>query len=80
LHENIKSIQILSGKKSDVSPLGKLNYSCMGILFGIGVFLITWWTINEFLPIFISFSFLLAIVNGFIYAIPLILQYQIFKL
>jgi len=67
-------------KKSDVSSLERLYYSFLAILFGIGVILVTWWAINTFLPIFKDISLLLAIANGIIYAIPLVMQYEIFKL
>jgi len=67
-------------KKSDVSPLGRLYYSCLAILFGVGVILVTWWAINVFLPNFKDASVLLAIANGAIYTIPLMMQYEIFKL
>lgn len=67
-------------KKSDVSPLGRLVSSCFAILFGIGVILVTRWAINVFLPLFKDISLFLAIANGVVYAIPLVMQYEVFKL
>lgn len=67
-------------KKSDISLLENLYYSVLAILFGVGVSAVTWWTFNVFLPFLNETSLLIAVVNGIIFAIPLMLQNEIFKL
>ena len=66
--------------KSDITPRAKFVYMGLGIIFGIGISIITWWAIGIFLPIFDNYRIFLAAVNGIIFAIPLMAQYEVFKL
>jgi hypothetical protein len=66
-------------KKSDVSLLGKMYYSFIAIFFGVGITLVTLSMFNIFLPIFSNINLFLAIANGAIYAIPLMMQYEVLK-
>jgi hypothetical protein len=80
LAKEYKPYPNIQWKKSDVSTLERMYYSFIAVLFGIGVILVTWWAINTFLPVFSAISLLLAIANGIIYVIPLLVQYEVFKL
>ena len=67
-------------KKSDVSSRERILYFIFSITIGIGTTLVTKWLINEFLPIFADISLISSIVNGVIFALPLSMQYEVFKL
>lgn len=66
-------------KKTDISLFGKVFYILIAILFGVGTTVLTVWIVNVFLPIFSREGYIIAIVNGMIYALPLIMQYEVFK-
>jgi hypothetical protein len=66
-------------KKVDISLSGKIFYLLIAILFGIATTFLTLWMVNVFLPILSQIGFIIAIINGSIYAIPLIMQYEVFK-
>jgi hypothetical protein len=70
----------LRWEKDNVSEKGKILYISLAILFGIGIGLVTYWVFRVFVPILGNIIFFLAIANGIIYAIPLIRQYEVFKL
>jgi hypothetical protein len=67
-------------KKKDVNPSEKRMIIFGYILFSIGYGLMTWWIIRFFYPAYVIMSYLFAISNAIIIAIPLISQYQVFKL
>lgn len=79
LSEKYKPYPNIKWKKSDVSLLARLYYSFLALLFGSGIVVVTQFVISVFLPIFKDISLILALTNGIIYAIPLIMQYEIFK-
>jgi hypothetical protein len=70
----------ITWSKADVRPLERIYYIAMAILFGVGITVITRWVLLVFLPIFGDFGVVFAILNGLLYAIPMIAQYQVFKL
>jgi hypothetical protein len=66
-------------KKSDVTSGEKARFILgvifLGILFAIG----TRWVVMEFLPILRPLIYPIAILNGFLFSIPLIAQYEVCK-
>lgn len=70
---------VSSWSKVDLDTFEKTFYIYMGIIFGILMALFTWWVIQVFLPIFIQISILLAILNGLIFALPAVANYNVFK-
>ncbi len=65
--------------KADISRSGTIFYIFIAILFGIGTSLVTRWTVVWFLPIYGQVSISIAVINGLIFTIPLIIQYEVFK-
>jgi hypothetical protein len=61
--------------KADVGPTEKYLYAGMGILFGIGSAIITWWAVRTFMPVFSSYRAALALFNGAIIMAPVVTQY-----
>ncbi len=59
----------------DVSTLLYLLFSAIGS--GLTLSLVTWWTVNFFVPLLSRYSILLGIGNGFSYAIFVLGQYLI---
>jgi hypothetical protein len=52
----------------------------LALMFGAAVSIITWWTVQVFMPFAAGFSLSIAIINGLIYSIPLIIQNEVFRI
>jgi hypothetical protein len=65
--------------KSDLSAFERIFYIAMGVISGILVGIVTYWLLIIFLPTIKDISFFIAIINGFIFGLPLIIQYQALK-
>ncbi len=65
--------------KADIDIVEKLFYISGGVFFGIMIAIFTRWIILVFLPPFAHISIVLAIINGLIYAIPIIVNYHALK-
>lgn len=65
--------------KADVSSREKVKYICEAIVFGVFFAIMTWGIIDIFLPVFRPIIYLIAVINGLLFSIPLIAQYEVFK-
>lgn len=67
-------------KKTEISVGAKIFYISLAIIFSFGIVLVTWWTLNTFLPTMDKYSVPIAVINGLIFMIPLTVQYQVFRI
>jgi hypothetical protein len=79
ISEKYKFYPNITPKKSDIGPSGKVFYISLAIFFGILVALMTGWVLRSFLPFLSIYIIPIAILNGLIFLIPLIAQYEVFK-
>jgi hypothetical protein len=80
LRQHYRFYPNIEWSKSDIHPSARLVYIGIGSAFGVFITIITSWVIRAFIPILSDYSLVLAILNGLIYAIPMALQYEVFKL
>jgi hypothetical protein len=66
--------------KGDIGRYETLYYLFLALFFGFLYTVITWWIIEVFVPIFGNFSFIIALFNGVICALPVVIQYEALKL
>lgn len=66
--------------KTDLGSVEKYFYIGMGLFMGIGCALVTWWTVQTFLPSFAPLASIIAVVNGLIIAFPITTQYWVLRL
>ena len=52
---------------------------CMSLMLGIFATLISWWAVRTFLPILNHIALLLALLNGFLFSMPLLYQSSRFR-
>lgn len=77
---NYRVFPSIQWSKSDIGTVEKLYYLFLASFFGFSVTMVSWWTILVFIPIFGNFSFVLALFNGVICALPVAVQYEVLKL
>jgi len=70
----------LEWSKSDLRLWEKVYCISFAILAGVLVSILTWWIIMIFIPIFGRYSLIPAVFNGIIFSIPLIIQYEKFRI
>jgi hypothetical protein len=70
---------VSSWTKADIDIVEKLFYISGGVFFGIMITIFTRWIILVFLPLLAQISIVLAIINGLIYAVPIIVNYHALK-
>jgi hypothetical protein len=66
--------------KTDVKGFEKYFYIGISFLFSLGCGLITWWTIQWFLPNLSNFALVITILNSFIIFLPMATHYWVLKL
>ena len=67
-------------KKEEISPNEKYLYIIMAILYGLFYGVLTFISICFFLPMPLIFVIVITMVNGLIFGIPFVLQYETFKI
>lgn len=72
-------LPIIEWKKYELFVDEKIFIFFQVILFSFIMSVITWWTIDIFVPILRPYSVIMSILNGFLYLIPLIAQYEKLK-
>ena len=76
---NFRPTSVSTWTKADLDILERIIYISLGIFYGIMVTLLTRWIIQVFLPTFIKFDLILAILNGLAFSIPVTINYHVFK-
>jgi hypothetical protein len=55
-------------------PVTRVWYVGMGIMSGLFSVLISWWTVKAFLPNLNNFIWFIAIINGLLFSLPVVIQ------
>ena len=67
-------------KKENLTKKEKTFYIGLGILWGIGSGILTWWSVKFFFPCPLFIRYASSILNAFITSYPMAIQYWVLKL
>jgi hypothetical protein len=70
---------IFDWSEADMTKTKRVFLIVLVVIYCIAIGFITYWAVGSILPIYSQFLFFIAFINGLIFLVPLLSQYEIFR-